>query len=322
MRKIGWYRRKKQKKFLILGSLFLLLFLCVGYAAFSTQLSLRAKGNIKPKKAADILKENVVESGDGLYKDIYEDGRYIYKGANPNNYITFNNEMWRIISVEEDGSIKILRNESVTSSTWDEETCPIAYNSINNIDEFTSVINNIIFLAGDRPAGPSGCNLWDRPSDIKTYLNGEYLSTIINNQDKIVSHTWSIGEVTYNNSDLVDQINDENGTQSQQASVGLITVSEYLRANTNVSQCETFKMTRDNRKLCPLTNWMYKSGVVWWTITKDGSNMSFVCNIYDDGLGSNNAAGMSHDIYPSVYLSSNIVITGDGTESVPYQIEN
>ncbi len=67
MRKIGWYRRKKQKKFLILGSLFLLLFLCVGYAAFSTQLSLRAKGNIKPKKAADILKENVVESGDGLY---------------------------------------------------------------------------------------------------------------------------------------------------------------------------------------------------------------------------------------------------------------
>ena len=41
------YRRKKQKKILIIGSMCLLLFLCVGYAAFSTNLSLKAKGNIK-----------------------------------------------------------------------------------------------------------------------------------------------------------------------------------------------------------------------------------------------------------------------------------
>ena len=35
----------------------------------------------------------VVTTGDGLYKDEYEEGKYTYKGANPNNYITFNNEM-------------------------------------------------------------------------------------------------------------------------------------------------------------------------------------------------------------------------------------
>ena len=78
------------------------------YAAFSTTLSLKAKGNIKQKGiTSEDLKENVVESGDGLYKDIYEDERYIYKGENPNNYITFNNETWQIISIESNGTIKI-----------------------------------------------------------------------------------------------------------------------------------------------------------------------------------------------------------------------
>ncbi len=28
----------------------------------------------------------IVTSGDGLYKDEYEDGRYFYKGVNPNNF--------------------------------------------------------------------------------------------------------------------------------------------------------------------------------------------------------------------------------------------
>ena len=39
------------------------------------------------------------DGADGLYQDEYESGRYFYKGANPNNYITFNNETWRILSV-------------------------------------------------------------------------------------------------------------------------------------------------------------------------------------------------------------------------------
>ena len=34
----------------------------------------------------------IVTSGDGLYEDEYEDGSYFYKGGNPNNYVTFNNE--------------------------------------------------------------------------------------------------------------------------------------------------------------------------------------------------------------------------------------
>ena len=38
----------------------------------------------------------IVTSGDGLYADEYESGRYIYRGQDPDNYITFNGEMEHI----------------------------------------------------------------------------------------------------------------------------------------------------------------------------------------------------------------------------------
>ena len=107
-----WTRKAKNKgnKQIIMCSLIGLMFLMVcGYAAFSTSLSLKAKGKKKKKKtASEILLESVVDQGDGLYKDIYEDERYFYKGAKPNNYITFNDESWR-------------KSESIGDMEWDEK---------------------------------------------------------------------------------------------------------------------------------------------------------------------------------------------------------
>ena len=234
----------------------------------------------------------IVESGDGLYADEYEPGRYFYKGANPNNYITFNNETWRIISIEADGSIKIMRNESIGSRAWD---------SSNSKD-------------------------WET-SDIKSYLNGDYLATITTNQDKIVPHTWSIGGVTYNNSDLADQINDENGTQSQQANVGLITVSEYLRANTNSAQCGNLSLNNSNISTCKTTDWMFNivpSNGRLWTISPSARSSSSVFDVNGSrgsagGLGSG-TANNSRGVSPAVYLSSDITLTGDGSSSNPYVI--
>ena len=61
----------------------------------------------------------VVTSNDGLYADTYESGRHIYKGTNPDNYIYINGEMWRIVSVESNGSVKIIRNKPLDSKqTW------------------------------------------------------------------------------------------------------------------------------------------------------------------------------------------------------------
>ena len=241
---------------------------------------------------SDDLKALAVTEGDGLYADEYESGRFIYKGANPNNYITFNNETWRILSVENDGRIKIVRNESIGSRDFDS----------------------------------GGSNVWET-SDIKIYLNGEYLESITVNKEKIVPSTWSIGGVTYDNNNLAGQITKENGTQSQTVSVGLITVSEYLRANTNAEQCGNMSIYNTNRTTCLTTNWIYDivpSGGYLRTISPRASNTSDVFYVSGSSSYAGNVyystASSSNGVSPVFYLSSDITLIGDGGEGSPYQI--
>ena len=240
------------------------------------------------------LKALAVTEGDGLYEDEYEPGKYTYKGASPNNYITFNNEMWRIISIDSNGLTKIMRNESIGNKVWD---------------------------AGDS-------NTWET-SDIKTYLNDTYLPTITTNREKIVSHTWSIGAVTWANNDLANQIADENGTQSQNVNIGMITVSEYLRVNTNTEQCETFSLNNTNRTTCKETNWMHSMALSvgnLWTISPFAGSSRDVFYVdvgnagpYAGGVA-NLVARTSGDFFPAVYLSSDITLIGDGSQGNPYVI--
>ena len=236
------------------------------------------------------LKELVVTEGDGLYKDEYEDGKYTYKGVNPNNYITFNNETWRIISVENDGAIKIMRNESI----------------------------------GDMAFDSGNSNAWET-SEIKTYLNGEYLSSITTNQDKIVSHTWSIGKVISDNNDLAGQIADENGTQSQSMSIGMITASEYLRANTNIEECGNLSLNNTNKATCLTTNWIYNivsSGDLLWTISPCANISNEVFLVNSSGSMDVEIPGFSFHFTSTLYLTSDITLIGDGSQGNPYVIAN
>ena len=286
-----WTRKAKNKrnKQIIMCSLIGLMFLMVcGYAAFSTNLSLKAKGNIvKKKTASEILLESVVDQGDGLYKDIYEDDRYIYRGKNPNNYIIFNNEVWRIISVEKDGVIKILRNKIVSNQVWDN----------------------------------SDSQNWTKPATIHTYLNETYFNKIVNNVDKIIEYTWPIGLLNSGNTDLAGQISTEK-LVTWEGKIGLISYSDYLRANSNYSLCGNDKIHYENYATCSKLNWMYISGTYWWTITPLASSSNYVVNIsrYGNATGGNveNTLG----VRPAIYLSSDITLSGAGTEKNPYVITN
>ncbi len=230
------------------------------------------------------------DGADGLYQDEYESGRFIYKGANPNNYITFNNELWRILSVEADGRIKIVRNELLSGGR-----------------------------AFDTTGGEYGSNSWDRPADLKTYLNGEYLESITTNQDKIVPSTWSIGGVTKDNNDLAGQIADENGTQSQTSSVGLITASEYLRGNTNKEQCGSNMLNNDNYNTCKITNWLVKRSF-YWTISPNASSSYGIFLVSSFGDLRSSGAGGTIAVLPAITLSSDISLSGSGEALDPFVI--
>ena len=230
----------------------------------------------------------VVESGDGLYEDTYESGRYVYKGANPNNYIEFDNgEIWRIISKEADGTYKILKNELLPEQAWDS----------------------------------SSSNSWARPATLNTYLNGEYYNGLDSSiKDNIVSHTWGIGAVTVDNNDLAAQIVSEQGT-IWSGNIGLIAVSDYLRANSDMANCGTAKTNNINYETCRNTDWMYISGSHWWTISPDAATSNDVWLVRDVGyLRDFTAFRSSYAPRPAAYLKSDIILSGSGTSLDPFKI--
>lgn len=68
--------------------------------------------------SAIINNNQLVKSGDGLYKK--KDG-YFFKGKVENNYVWFANRMFRVLSVEDDDSVKLVSNDLVSMFIWGDE---------------------------------------------------------------------------------------------------------------------------------------------------------------------------------------------------------
>ena len=61
---------------------------------------------------------DVLRAANGLKKDNTSDANIRYEGSNPNNYVSFNDELWRIIGVFGD-NIKLVRSEELGKLSWD-----------------------------------------------------------------------------------------------------------------------------------------------------------------------------------------------------------
>ncbi len=337
-------RLKTQKRIVIVSALSLLLCFSIAYAAFNTQISLKAKGNIKKVTAASKLRKLANnKSSDGLVADTYENGRYFFKGADPNNYITFNGEEWRILSVEYDDTIKIVKNSSIEDS--------LPFDSGKNSD-------------------------WSS-SSLSKYLNETYVNTLAD-VDSITEHSFAAGATTlnsdYTNLSLNEQVISENSSYWS-GRIGLLTASEYLRANTNSEECGSLYLNNTNYDNCRTTNYLSKLSVpsytLLWTmspivnntvnideqdntLSQDGvTESSELTDVQteDEGLvldaNYNYAFGISvpflesnfteqaikvgtvnpvsveeaFGIVPVVYLKADIMLEGNGTKDDPFIIE-
>ena len=235
-----------------------------------------------PKAGDQIIEDNELE------KDPYE-CRYFFTGANPNNYITFNDEKagWRIISVGCDGTIKIMKAADINTGN------SLAWDS-------------------------SDTNNWARPASLNTYLNGTYLNSLSSEaQGQIVASNFSIGGVNLNNNDLASQVNDEN-SKTWNGKIALPTLSEYLRTNSN-SNCKTFSTYNNNSDTCRNTTWISSN---WWTLSPYSGTSNRVFAVYSYGLVSNYYANHTYSaVRPAITLSSEVQITGgDGSQSNPYTL--
>ena len=264
---------------------------------------------------------------------------YRYIGANPNNYVKFNDELWRIIGVfdTDDGTgkvekrLKIIRNESIGDYSWD-------YNSAGNyINEWsTAQLNNLL---------NSGA-YYNRTTGIyyngsKTASNTDFTTTGLTEKAKamIGNAKWYLGgtsNYTSSSNGLVSHFYKyERGTSvhsgrstSWTGKVGLIYPSDYGYATsggttTNRASCLAKELTKwyDNSVSdCKNNDWMYNSSKGQWTITPR-QDISYVFDVYD-GCVVDYGAIINHGVRPVVHLNSAIkVITGSGTKESPYILE-
>ncbi len=231
--------------------------------------------------------EQIIEDA-GLEKDPYE-CRYFFTGKNPNNYITFNNEKagWRIVSIECDGTIKIMRINSIGNRVWDS----------------------------------SNSNNWARPASLNTYLNSTYYNRLNSTaQSQIVAKDWSIGAVASNDNNMANTIKNEKASKWN-GKVALVTASEYVRSNSNKSSCGTVQQIWNSAQ-CKGTTWMFYSSNWWWTLSPYSGTSSYVFDVSDyNGSFSYNDAYFTFAVRPVVYLSSEVKITGgNGSQNNPYTL--
>ena len=340
---VKYMRRRKNRKQVrvIVGlSICLLLLMTAGYAAFSTNLNITAKGNIKPINAAFQLKKNIVTSGEGLYKDEYINNRYIFKGSSPSNYIKFNNEIWRIISVESDDTLKIVKNTTLSSGiSFDVRTSEKTGPRLN-------VNNTYCKLNSD--GNYYGCNLWgsvngtinngnysgtvSSDSSIKTYLNNDYYNTLTSGaKSQIDNHEYKVKFIYWNVSgkSIAEQLKLPFFSVGK-ANVGMINVDDYIKATAN-TECNlnllinyldgTYCTNGQCSQNCNKQNFLYSANT-FWTMDPLYNYTSIAMSVSAYSVLANmHVYGNTFYVKPALYLKSDIKLTGSGTESDPYIIK-
>ena len=97
---------------------------------------------------------------------------YRYIGANPNNYVKFNNELWRIIGVfnVDDGTgklekrLKIIRNESIGDYSWDNKNTSTGAETAYGKNNWTDARLNYLLNEGHDSETYGGSLYWNRKS--------------------------------------------------------------------------------------------------------------------------------------------------------------
>ena len=287
-----------------------------------------------PSDGVDMGGQNVelVTSGDGLYEDQYESGRYIYRGSEPNNYIQFNNELWRIVAKETDGTYKIVRdellpqNEGYTFMVYDEANHRLTEN--NTYCTYPQLGCGVFAAVSGTFQTPNGnySGTVTEDSSIKEYLNNTYYPTLTGiAKTQVQSHTFNIGSVEYKSrDDSIKKSIAEEKMYKWTGNVGLINVSDILKASTNII-CAIFTQCDSNYLLDtlpdPTAYWTinavsdefdYTTSNVWHAIHSTGDSMVDAYPAYFDG---------GPGTRPVVFLKSSIQITGgDGTQLNPFVI--
>ena len=292
-------------------------------------------------------------TGDGLYEAQGESKRYIYRGANPNNHIWLDEngdrtkdstEMYRIISYEPDGTIKVVREEKLFNKEWDEGTarlntaseyycksdygCNVWGSQSNTLYNGSALGDNFHYFyyasATDTTLSNGYSGKVETESTLNKYLNNGSWTDLTNLESYIDNHSWNVGGVYYtSNPKGLEKEKEEERQLTWTGKVGLMNITEYVETSLNPT-CTSVRSNNGSSSgsPCKELNWTYKN-YHQWSLSPDPGNNATVWLMYSTGYFNGNYGAYSAfvGVRPAFYLKSNIILAGEGTENNPYYIE-
>ena len=296
-------------------------------------------------KATEYITNLLEYDGEGLKKDNTSDQNIRYYGSNPNNYVSFNNELWRIIGVF-GNNVKLVRKDSLGSLSWDSSESSINGGvGINQWGESKDADGNEyagadlqVYLNKMYYGGTSVtcyCDWNNTTTTCPTNTLDETSKNLIDN------HTWKTGAIegrkrTNTLAFYKDERGNETGkicnggascndtverTTEWPGYIGLPYATDYAYAS-GESICETNMQAQDSNNvyICKNDNWMFKN-TLYWTISPSANagTSRYVWYVRGDGFVNNRVAASGGAVFPAIYLKSNILIeSGNGSSSNPY----
>ena len=294
-------------------------------------------------------------TSNGLKKDNTADQNIRYYGSDPNNYVLFNNELWRIIGVF-GNNVKLIRKDSLGSLLWDSSESRV--NGGYGVNEWSQadlqVYLNKMYYGGDTTVTCYGDSN-NTTTTCPTNTIDETSKALIDN------HIWNTGapndstlyDSTTNSYDTVEFYKAERGTVNGKICssgsycndtvtrktewtgyIGLPYVTDWAYASgeniceTNMNEGYYAGASSPDEAfanaVCKNNNWMnYGStynDTTWFMSPRANPNdASRVWFVYGAGAAEYGSAACSRAVAPSIYLKSNALIeSGNGTSSNPY----
>jgi hypothetical protein len=261
-----------------------------GYYSYSPYLS--CGNDYKTKYLYEkIIEDNLVETGVGLYES---GDQYIMKGEVTNNYVSYNNKLFRIMRINDDNSIRLMEEDGLSSITWDDR-----YNEEVN---FTTGINEYIL----------NNQISSRLKEaLENYYTDSEYSDIWTDEFKgyIKTQTLCIGKRSQD--DTSKDGSTECSVQLEDQLLGTLAMYEYLQASLDTSCSSTLDKT------CKNYNWLSTISHTIWTITAETDRSNYAYSIYKLPT----LVGCRTKSYVNAVFNLTekaIYVSGTGTSTDPY----
>ncbi len=240
----------------------------------------------------------------GLYKSTATNtgnSTYYFRGNVNNNYVSFAGQTWRIVRINEDGTIRIVMQDGINSNA------NIAFNSNYNNYTYMYYTNS---QAKTTLESWYQTNIGSKADLAKNVAVGNYYceQAKAGYRDGVTSGNATM--TTYNKyTPDFKCSSDGNGKGLVNASVGLLSYDEVVYAGGYYGQSNG-------------NYYLNNPAINWWTMSPAGFSGSYsdVWRVSTSGSISVDDVNYTRTVRPVLILTADTLVTGDGTSSDPFVI--